>query len=164
MIAEPWREELHAYLGGIARDLRAVARSVGGTGDHVHILAGLKATQTLADVVRQIKCGSSAWIHRHGVTKFQWQAGYGAFTVSSSQLPRVQRYIANQIEHHRTETFEEEYIDLLRLSGVEFDEKYLFMVTSPRTTSVVREPSNNYQGLRSFYSLTPGNPPFTPSA
>jgi putative transposase len=97
IIAEPWGEELHAYLGGIARDLGAVARSIGGTGDHVHILAGLKTTHTLADVVRQIKRGSSAWIHQHGVNKFAWQDGYGAFTVSASQLPKVQQYIANQI-------------------------------------------------------------------
>lgn len=126
ILAEPWQEQLHAYLGGIARDLGAVPSSIGGWGDHVHILAGLKATHTLAEVVRQIKRGSSAWIHRHGVNKFEWQDGYGAFTVSPSQLTKVQRYIANQAERHRTKSFEEEYIDLLRLSGVEFEEKYLW--------------------------------------
>ena len=126
MIAEPWRTQLHAYIGGIIRDIGAVARSIGGPGDHVHILAGLKPTHTLADVVRQIKRGSSAWIHQHGVKKFAWQEGYGAFTVSPSQLSKVQRYIANQLEHHRKKTFEEEYVDLLRLSGVEFDETYLW--------------------------------------
>ena len=126
IIAEPWRAELHAYIGGIIRDIGAVACSIDGPGDHVHILAGLKATPTLADAVRQIKRGSSAWIHQHGVEKFAWQEGYGAFTVSPSQLSKVQRYIANQIEHHRKRTFEEEYIDLLRLSGVEFDARYLW--------------------------------------
>jgi REP element-mobilizing transposase RayT len=126
IIAEPWRAELHSYIGGISRDIGAVARSIGGPGDHVHILLGLRATHVLADVVRHVKRGSSAWIHRHGVAKFAWQEGYGAFTVSPSQLSRVQRYIANQIEHHRKKTFEEEYVDLLRLSGVEFDEKYLW--------------------------------------
>ena len=125
-IADPWREQLHAYIGGITREFGAVAQSIGGTGDHVHILAGLKATHTVADVVRHIKRGSSAWIHQHGVSKFAWQEGYGAFTVSSSQLSKVQHYIANQMEHHRTKSFEEEYIELLRLSGVEFDEKYLW--------------------------------------
>jgi len=126
IIAEPWRAELHAYIGGIIRDIDAVARSIGGPGDHVHVLLGLKATHTLADVVRQMKRGSSAWIHQHGVGKFAWQEGYGAFTVSPSQLSRVQRYIANQIKHHRKKTFEEEYLDLLRLSGVEYDERYLW--------------------------------------
>lgn len=95
IIAEPWREELHAYIGGIIRGIGAVARSVGGPGDHVHVLLGLKATHTLADVVRQMKRGSSAWIHQHGVRAFSWQEGYGAFTVSPSQLTKVQRYIAN---------------------------------------------------------------------
>ena len=80
----------------------------------------------MADVVRHIKRGSSAWIHQHGVRKFTWQEGYGAFTVSPSQLPNVEKYIANQIEHHRKKSFEEEYCELLRLSGVEFDEKYLW--------------------------------------
>ena len=126
IIAEPWRAELHAYIGGIIRDIDAVARSIGGPGDHVHVLLGLKATHTLADVVRQMKRGSSAWIHQPGVGKFAWQEGYGAFRVSPSPLSRVQRYIANQMEHHRKKTFEEEYLDLLRLSGVEYDERYLW--------------------------------------
>ncbi|HEX4999433.1 MAG TPA: IS200/IS605 family transposase [Terriglobia bacterium] len=125
-IAEPWREELHAYIGGILRGMDAVARSIGGTGDHVHVLTGMKATTTLSEAVRQIKRGSSAWIHQHGVHKFAWQEGYGAFTVSPSHLNKVQGYIANQAEHHRKKTFEEEYLDLLRLAGVEFDEKYLW--------------------------------------
>jgi putative transposase len=126
IIAEPWRAALHEYLGGIINDIGGIARSVGGPGDHVHILLGLKATHTLADAVRQIKRGSSAWVHQHGVQKFEWQEGYGAFTVSPSQVSKVQRYIANQIEHHRKKTFEEEYMDLLRGNGVEFDEKYLW--------------------------------------
>ena len=99
--------------------------SVGGPGDHVHALLSLKATHTLSEVTRQMKRGSSLWIHRQGVAKFAWQEGYGAFTVSPSQLSKVQRYIEDQIEHHRKKTFEEEYVELLRLSGVEFDEKYL---------------------------------------
>jgi hypothetical protein len=81
---------------------------------------------TLADVVRQMKRGSSAWIHQNGVKTFAWQEGYGAFTVSPSQVGNVQRYIANQIEHHRKKSFAEEYVELLRLSGVEFDERYLW--------------------------------------
>jgi putative transposase len=126
IIADPWREELHAYIGGITRDIGAIPRAIGGTGDHIHVLLGLKATHTLADAVREMKRGSSVWIHQKGVGKFSWQEGYGAFTVSPSQLTKVEQYIANQVEHHRTKTFEEEYLELLRLSGVEFDEKYLW--------------------------------------
>ena len=126
MIAEPWREELHAYMGGIVRDIGAIPQSIGGTGDHVHILLGLKPTHALAEAVRQIKRGSSEWVHKHGVAQFAWQDGYGAFTVSASQKDKVHQYIADQVEHHRKKTFEEEYVDLLRLCGVEFDEKYLW--------------------------------------
>src|SRR5215471_20644998 len=126
LIAEPWREALHAYIGGISRDVGAVAHCIGGPGDHVHALLGLKATHTLADVVRQMKRGSSAWIHQHGVSKFAWQEGYGGFTVSPSQLSKVDLYIVNQVEHHRNKTFEEEYLELLRLSGVDFDDRYVW--------------------------------------
>jgi REP element-mobilizing transposase RayT len=126
VIAEPWREDLHAYIGGIIRNMDVAAEAVGGTGDHAHALVRLKATHTLSDVVRQMKRGSSAWIHRHGVRKFERQAGYGAFTVSPSQVSRVTQYIANQVAHHRKKTFEEEYLELLRLSGVEFDERYVW--------------------------------------
>ena len=125
-IAETWRGDLHAYMSGIVRDIGGVPECIGGPGDHVHALVRLKATHTLADVVRQMKRGSSVWIHQHRVNKFAWQEGYGAFTVSSSQLNRVRHYIENQVEHHRTKTFEEEYVDLLRLSRVAFDEKYLW--------------------------------------
>ena len=126
MIADPWREELHAYSGGILREIDAAPLSVGGPGDHVHVLLSLKATHTLSEVTRQIKRGSSLWIHRRGVAKFACQEGSGAFTVSPSQLSKVQRYIVDQVEHHRKRTFEEEYVELLRLTGVEFDEKYLW--------------------------------------
>jgi putative transposase len=67
IIAEPWREELHAYIGGITRDIGAIPQSIGGTGDHVHVLLGLKATHTLADALREMKRGSSVWIHQRGV-------------------------------------------------------------------------------------------------
>ena len=120
IIADPWRDELHAYLGGIARNMNAVPEAIGGPGDHVHILLGLRATHVLSEVVRHVKRGSSEWIHRHGVRKFAWQEGYGAFTVSPSQTGRVSLYIANQIEHHRARSFEEEYKALLHLSGVNF--------------------------------------------
>jgi hypothetical protein len=120
------KADLHAYLGGILRDLKAVPEMINGPGDHVHILAGLRATHMLAEVLRQVKRGSSMWIHQHGVTRFEWQEGYAAFTVSPSNVEVVKRYIANQQEHHRKRTFEEEYVELLKLSGVEFDDRYLW--------------------------------------
>jgi putative transposase len=126
IIADPWRDQLHAYIGGIIRNMKAIPESVGGTGDHAHVLVGLKATHMLADVVRQMKRGSSAWIHQDGIEKFEWQEGYGAFTVSASQLESVKQYIANREHHHRKKTFEEEYLELLKFSGTAYDERYLW--------------------------------------
>jgi len=126
LIASAWRERLHAYLGGVIRTLDGVPEAVGGAADHVHLLVGLRATHTLADVLREIKSVSSAWVHDDvGVSSFVWREGYGAFTVSASQLENVRAYIRQQEEHHRTRTFREEYLALLQRSGVEFDERYL---------------------------------------
>jgi putative transposase len=127
LIQQHWRERMHAYLGGTVRTLEGVPDEIGGTADHVHLLVGLKPTHRLSDVLREIKRESSIWAHEEiGASKFAWQEGYGAFTVSVSQLPSVRDYIARQEEHHRKRTFREEYIDLLRRHGVRFDEKYLW--------------------------------------
>jgi REP element-mobilizing transposase RayT len=126
-IADDWRDRLHAYLGGAVRACGGVAESVGGTADHVHLLIGLRATHRLADVLREIKASSSEWVHQNiRVNAFAWQEGYGAFTVSASQVAAVKIYIARQEEHHRKRTFQEEYLEFLRQSGIKFDEKYLW--------------------------------------
>ena len=126
LISSPWRERLHAYLGGVIRTLDGVPAAIGGVADHVHLLVGLRATHTLADVLRELKSVSSKWVHEEmGVPSFAWQEGYGAFTVSASQLENVRRYIQQQEEHHRTRTFREEYLALLQRSGAEFDERYV---------------------------------------
>lgn len=127
LIEDPWRERLHAYLGGALRKLGGVPEAIGGTADHVHVLAGLRATHCLADVLRDIKGPSSEWVHNTiGERGFAWQDGYGAFTVSASRLPAVKRYIANQERHHKKTTFKQEYTEFLRESGVVFKEKYLW--------------------------------------
>jgi putative transposase len=126
LIDPQWRESLHAYLGGILRDLGGVPEAVGGMADHVHILAGLKATHRLSDVLRDLKRGSSEWVHSIiGLRQFTWQEGYGAFTVSSSKREAVRQHIAGQEEHHRTRTFREEYAEFLQRHGVAFEERYL---------------------------------------
>jgi REP element-mobilizing transposase RayT len=108
------------------RTLGGVPEAVGGVADHVHLLVGLRATRTLADVLREIKSVSSAWVHEEvGVGSFAWQEGYGAFTVSASQLENVRDYIQQQEEHHRTRRFREEYLALLQRHGVQFDERYV---------------------------------------
>jgi putative transposase len=122
-----WRGNLHAYLGGIIRNLNGVAEAVGGPNDHVHLLLGLRATHCLADVVRDLKRDSSEWVKKTiQVERFGWQEGYGAFTVSPKQIEAVKRYVANQEEHHRKRTFQDEYLEFLRESGIEYDERYLW--------------------------------------
>ena len=113
-IDKPWRERLHAYLGGAIRTAGGVPEAVGGVSDHVHLLVGLRATHRLADVLRDIKSASSDWVHQEiKQAVFSWQEGYGAFTVSASQLGTVKKYIADQEKHHRKKTFQEEYREFL---------------------------------------------------
>ena len=126
LISSSWRDRFYAYLGGVIRTLDGAPEAIGGVADHVHLLVGLRATHTLADVLRELKSVSSKWVHEEmGDPSFAWQEGYGAFTVSASQLENVRRYIQQQEEHHRTRTFREEYLALLQRSGAEFDERYV---------------------------------------
>ncbi len=129
----PWltdevRPRVHAYLGGAIRDEGGLALLVNGVADHVHILARLRQDKAVAEVLRDIKANSSGWIHRTfaELRPFAWQGGYGAFTVSPSQVERVRLYIANQEEHHRKYSFQEEFVALLKAHGVEYDERYLW--------------------------------------
>jgi REP element-mobilizing transposase RayT len=119
---------LWRYIGGIARENRMKAMIVGGTFDHVHALLSLPATMSFAKAVQLIKGGSSKWIHDTlaKYKKFEWQEGYGAFSVSASQASRTIAYINNQKEHHRKRTFEEEFLALLDKHGVEYDQRYVF--------------------------------------
>ena len=127
LMAAEWRPRLHAYLGGAAKTLDVVPEAIGGVADHVHLLLGMRATHRLADVMREVKRTSSSWVHETiGEKDFEWQDGYGAFTVSVSLLETVRNYIVHQEEHHHKKTFQEEYVELLQRSGVEFDERYLW--------------------------------------
>lgn len=101
---------------------------VGGVSDHVHIITHLPRTVSIAELIEQIKKTSSKWIKTVDVRYrgFRWQRGYGAFSVSPSQLPSVLNYIEAQKEHHRTRSFQEEYRDVLRKHGVDFDERYVW--------------------------------------
>jgi len=109
------------------RTAGGVAEAVGGTADHVHLLAGLRATHCLSDVMRDVKQTSSEWVHETIQSAiFSWQEGYGAFTVSASNIDRVRKYILNQEAHHKKKSFQEEYVNLPEKSGVEYDAKYLW--------------------------------------
>jgi len=128
----PWldqamRSRVHEYLGGAIRGERGIALIVNGTADHIHILTRLRQDRSLSDVVRAIKANSCGWIHKTypQMSKVNWQAGYGAFTVSASQVETVREYIANQ-KHHRKKTFQEEFIGFLKAHQIAFDERYLW--------------------------------------
>jgi putative transposase len=118
-------EQMWAYLTGTANNLKIKSLAVGGTTNHVHLLIGLPAAIPLAEVVQKLKANSSRWLSQHGVD-FQWQGGYGAFSVSPSLLSTVQAYIRNQDEHHKKRSFEEEFRLLLQKSGIAYDEEHLF--------------------------------------
>ena len=125
-ISPEWRARLHDYLGGTIRGLGGFPEGIGGVADHVHLLVGLKATHCLADVMRELKKASSAWVHEGiGVPAFAWQEGYAAFTVSATARDAVRHYIANQEEHHRVKSFREELAEMLSKAGVEYDPQYL---------------------------------------
>ena len=129
----PWldhgvRPRMHAYLATVCRDCHCEACRVGGAADHVHIAARLARIISQAEVLEKIKKTSSAWIKHQGdqYAGFCWQAGYGGFSVGWSQLEELVRYIDCQEEHHRTQTFQEEYRSLLQKYQVEFDERYVW--------------------------------------
>ena len=129
----PWIDsdlevDLWPYIGGIARENRMKALAIGGTFDHLHALISLPSTMSFAKAVQLIKGGSSKWIHdtRTKYRRFEWQDGYGAFSVSASQVKKTIAYINGQKEHHRKRTFKEEFIQLLDKHGVEYDPRYVF--------------------------------------
>jgi putative transposase len=127
LITKDWRNNLHAYIGGIVKNLGGVPVEIGGTADHVHVLIGLRATHRLDYAMRDLKGGSSEWVHHTlGKNSFVWQPGYFSATVSPSQLETVRRYILNQEEHHRHKSFQDEYIEMLKLAGIEYDERYVW--------------------------------------
>mgnify|MGYP002622529876 CR=1 FL=1 len=130
---KPWikveiEDKVWAYLGGIARRNRMKALMVGGVEDHIHLLIGAPPTIAPAKIAQLIKGGSSAWIHQEfpELKAFAWQDGYGVFSVSKSAVPDVAAYIGNQREHHRSRTYQEEFLELLKRHGVDYDERYLW--------------------------------------
>jgi REP element-mobilizing transposase RayT len=128
MIRRDIEERVWEYVGGIARHYNMSAMQVGGIEDHLHVLVMAPATLSPSEIAKRIKSDSSKWIHEefpdlHG---FGWQDGYGAFTVSKANVPSVVGYIQNQRAHHRTKTFQEEYLDFLKKAGVDYDEQYLW--------------------------------------
>ena len=121
------RGRVFRYMAGIAQNEKGSLLATGGTQDHVHLLVGLHPETSVADFLRVVKTNSSKWIHEtfSDQSKFAWQTGYGAFSVSRSNLDQVRAYIENQEEHHRRLSFEEEFRMLLERHGISYDPQYL---------------------------------------
>lgn len=130
---EPWLEDdiqsrLWPYLAKAVQGENGIALIINGLADHVHLLVKLHQDCKVSAFLRAIKANSSGWLHREfpKLRAFAWQTGYGAFTVSASQVEKARRYIANQKQHHRKMSFQEEFRALLRSHGIDFDERYLW--------------------------------------
>ena len=128
VIAPGWKYDLYGYMTGIIHQYKHKLIAINGMPDHVHILIGMRPTQSLSDLMQQLKQDASKWINENRLTgsQFAWQEGYGAFSYGKSQLPAVISYIEKQEEHHRTRTFMDEYQHFLDVFGIDYEEKYLF--------------------------------------
>lgn len=121
-------KELYPYLANICRSLECPAPEIGGTENHVHILCRLSRTITVSKLVEKIKTGSSKWLKTKGEAfhSFSWQNGYGAFSIGVSNFPALKQYIADQKEHHKRRTFEEELRSLFKKYEIAYDERYVW--------------------------------------
>lgn len=128
LITQDLSQRLYPYIGGIARDENMKLLAIGGVEDHLHLLLALPSTITVAKMLQLIKGKSSKWIHdtfpEHQT--FGWQEGYGAFSIGGSQIEATKTYIANQREHHRERTFQQEFVAFLEKHGIAYDPRYLW--------------------------------------
>jgi putative transposase len=128
LITAALRDDLYTYIGGIVRGQKGVLVEIGGMPDHLHLVTRIRPDISVAEIVRLVKANSSKWVNEQPAPgrRFAWQEGYGAFTVSPSQLPGVCSYVQTQEDHHRTKTFQEEYVEFLKRHEIEFDESRLW--------------------------------------
>ena len=126
LITDGIADRLHRYIGGIVNGLGGTSLAIGGMPDHIHIVAGMPTSVAVADVVRDVKANSSKWMNEsRPESRFGWQRGYGAFTVSQSMVPSVRSNVANQRQHHSQRSFSDEFTSLLSRHAIEFNPRYL---------------------------------------
>ena len=127
LLHKDWRDELYAIMGGVAKEHKSVLLRSGGVEDHVHLLLKTHPSFAISDTVKLIKGNSSRWINKNRKVsaRFEWQRGYGVFSVSESMSDIVKRYIGNQETHHQRQSFEDEYFEILRKHKIQFDEQYV---------------------------------------
>jgi len=128
LISKSWEQRLYQYITGIIQNHGHKLLAINGMPNHVHILIGMRPTQSLSALMQDIKGDSSKWINQKGFVKgkFSWQEGYGAFSYSKSHVDHVIDYIKNQEEHHKKKSFNTEYLEFLEKFGVSYDERYIF--------------------------------------
>jgi putative transposase len=128
IIHNSWKEDLYKYISGIVQSNNHKLLSINGMPDHIHVLFGLGPSQSVSDLMQDIKGSSSKWINDKKLIqgKFSWQEGYGAFSYSKMEVPSIIQYIVNQTVHHRKKTFSEEYYDMLKEFAVDFDDRFVF--------------------------------------
>ncbi|MBK9257158.1 MAG: IS200/IS605 family transposase [Saprospiraceae bacterium] len=128
MIHSSWEEELYKYISGIVKNKDQKMLAINGMPDHIHFFIGMKPSCCLSDLVREVKKSSTEFIKEKKFSKykFNWQEGYGAFSYGHSQIDSVVKYVLNQKEHHKKQTFREEYLDFLQKFEIEFKDEYLF--------------------------------------
>lgn len=127
LINPNWQTDLYKYISGIIEYNNHKLHIINGVSDHIHILVGLNPANSLSTLVEKIKSNSSKWINTQRLTfwKFQWQEGYGAFSYSKSQLPTVVNYIKNQENHHKKQSFNDEYLRILKDFDIDYNQKYV---------------------------------------
>jgi putative transposase len=127
LIRPEWKDDLYRYITGIIQNNNHKLIAINGIPNHIHIFVGYKPHQLIPDLLQDIKGNSSKWINEKGYLpgKFQWQAGYGGFSYSYSQIDSVIKYIMNQEKHHKRKTFREEYIELLEQFRIKYDQRYI---------------------------------------
>lgn len=127
-LTEKYQPRLYGYMGGIIRNHGGIALAINGMEDHVHLLAKLRQDEALSDLLRDFKAKASGWLHKvfPELSDFSWQNGYGAFTLGTSQVDDVTKYIERQKIHHQKRSFKDEFVAFLRANEIEFDERYLW--------------------------------------
>jgi len=128
LIDPEWEQRLYDVIGGVLKTVKCNLLAAGGVEDHVHLLISLARDISVSDAARNVKTDSSKWIHQTfpGLADFHWQTGYSAFSVSQARLGAAKRYIANQKEHHRRQSYQDEVRKLLRMHGIEPDEEHMW--------------------------------------
>lgn len=127
LLTPEYEARLYDYIGGTIRAVGGISLELNGTEDHVHLLVKLRPDRALSDVLRDLKANATGWMHDvfPSLKNFSWQRGYGAFTVSHSNVETVRRYIAQQKEHHQKVSFREGFIQFLEANGIEHDERFV---------------------------------------